>query len=69
MAYVTQTTLGIDDTRQIVDALQQRFPHIQGPVHQDICYATQNRQEAIRKVCPEANCAVVVGSINLWQVE
>jgi 4-hydroxy-3-methylbut-2-en-1-yl diphosphate reductase len=64
MAYVTQTTLGIDDTRQIVDALKERFPQIQGPAHQDICYATQNRQEAIREVSGEVDCAVVVGSAN-----
>lgn len=62
VAYVTQTTLALDDTRQIVDALKERFPQIQGPSHQDICYATQNRQEAIREVFREADCAVVVGS-------
>ena len=56
--------MGIDDTRQIVEALKQRFPQIQGPAHQDICYATQNRQEAIREVFREADCAVVVGSAN-----
>ena len=64
LAYTTQTTLSVDDTRGIIEALQQRFPAIQGPRHDDICYATQNRQVAIKKVAAEADLVIVVGSAN-----
>jgi 4-hydroxy-3-methylbut-2-enyl diphosphate reductase len=64
VAYVTQTTLSIDDTRNIIDALVARFPNIQGPQTSDICYATQNRQSAVRKLCKVADVVLVVGSPN-----
>ncbi|MFP8881494.1 MAG: 4-hydroxy-3-methylbut-2-enyl diphosphate reductase, partial [Myxococcota bacterium] len=58
---VTQTTLSMDDTRDVMDALQQRFPQIQLPRNDDICYATQNRQNAVKKLAREADVIVVVG--------
>lgn len=64
VAYVTQTTLSIDDTRSIIDALVARFPNIQGPQTSDICYATQNRQSAVRRLCKVADVVLVVGSQN-----
>jgi 4-hydroxy-3-methylbut-2-en-1-yl diphosphate reductase len=64
VAYVTQTTLSIDDTRNIIDALVARFTNIQGPQTSDICYATQNRQSAVRKLCRVADVVLVVGSPN-----
>jgi 4-hydroxy-3-methylbut-2-enyl diphosphate reductase len=64
LAFVTQTTLSVDDTRQIIEALQQRFPDIIGPKHDDICYATQNRQDAVRQVAQKADLLLVVGSVN-----
>ncbi|KKB82642.1 4-hydroxy-3-methylbut-2-enyl diphosphate reductase [Devosia limi DSM 17137] len=64
LAFVTQTTLSVDDTREIVTALQQRFPAINGPHKEDICYATTNRQEAIKAVAPEVDAMIVVGSSN-----
>ena len=64
LAFVTQTTLSVDDTREIVDALKQRFPAINGPHKEDICYATTNRQEAIKAVAPEVDAMIVVGSPN-----
>lgn len=64
LAYVTQTTLSVDDTRQIVEALQARFPHIAGPHKEDICYATTNRQEAVKRVAPQVEAMIVVGSPN-----
>ena len=64
LAFVTQTTLSVDDTREIVAALQQRFPAINGPHKEDICYATTNRQEAIKAVAPEVDAMIVVGSPN-----
>lgn len=64
LAYVTQTTLSLDDTRDIIEALKQRFPHIQGPNLQDICYATQNRQNAIKTLAKHANVLLVVGAKN-----
>ena len=64
VAYVTQTTLSIDDTRNIIDALMARFSDIQGPHISDICYATQNRQSAVRKLCKVADIVLVVGSKN-----
>ena len=64
LAFVTQTTLSVDDTREIVAALKQRFPAINGPHKEDICYATTNRQEAIKAVAPEVDAMIVVGSSN-----
>ena len=64
LAYLTQTTLSVDEAQQIIDRLRQRFPHIVGPPKDDICYATQNRQEAVRQLCGEADLALVVGSQN-----
>jgi 4-hydroxy-3-methylbut-2-enyl diphosphate reductase len=64
LAWITQTTLSIDDTAEIVAALQMRFPTIKGPHKEDICYATTNRQEAVKKVAPEVERMIVVGAPN-----
>ena len=64
LAYTTQTTLSVDDTREIIAALQTRFPSIQGPKHDDICYATQNRQDAVRTLAASCDVVLVVGSVN-----
>ena len=64
LAYVTQTTLSVDDTQSIIDALRQRFPNIIGPRHDDICYATQNRQDAVKRLSAECDLVLVVGSPN-----
>ena len=64
LAYVTQTTLSVDDTAIVIDALRERFPNIQGPRKDDICYATQNRQDAVRDLAAKANVVLVVGSPN-----
>ena len=64
LAFVTQTTLSVDDTREIVDALKTRFPSIVGPHKEDICYATTNRQEAVRQVAGRCDAVFVVGSWN-----
>jgi 4-hydroxy-3-methylbut-2-enyl diphosphate reductase len=64
LAYVTQTTLSMDDTSRIIDALFARFPHIQGPRKKDICYATQNRQDAVKQLALENPLVLVVGSPN-----
>jgi 4-hydroxy-3-methylbut-2-en-1-yl diphosphate reductase len=64
LAYTTQTTLSVDDTREIIEALQARFPAIQGPKHDDICYATQNRQDAVRLLAGRCEVVLVVGSVN-----
>jgi 4-hydroxy-3-methylbut-2-enyl diphosphate reductase len=64
LAYVTQTTLSIDDTRSMVDALTKRFPKIIGPHREDICYATTNRQEAVKRIAPIVDAMIVVGSSN-----
>jgi len=64
LAYVTQTTLSVDDTAEIIDVLRRRFPGIQGPRTDDICYATQNRQDAVRDLAREADVFLVVGSSN-----
>ena len=64
VAYLTQTTLSLDETRDIIAALRQRFPHIKGPAAQDICYATENRQVAVKHVASDADLLLVVGSDN-----
>jgi 4-hydroxy-3-methylbut-2-enyl diphosphate reductase len=64
LAYVTQTTLSVDDTRDIVEALRARFPAIVGPHKEDICYATTNRQGAVKRVAPMVDAMIVVGSPN-----
>ncbi len=64
LAYVTQTTLSMDDTSLIIDALQKRFPNIAGPRKKDICYATQNRQDAVKQLALECDLVLVVGSPN-----
>ena len=64
LAYVTQTTLSVDDAAAIVDALRRRYPGIVGPKRDDICYATQNRQDAVKTMAPLADVVVVVGSPN-----
>jgi 4-hydroxy-3-methylbut-2-enyl diphosphate reductase len=64
LAYVTQTTLSVDDTAEIVAALKARFPEIVGPHKEDICYATTNRQEAVKAVAPRVEAMIVVGSPN-----
>ncbi|RYZ97378.1 MAG: 4-hydroxy-3-methylbut-2-enyl diphosphate reductase, partial [Moraxellaceae bacterium] len=64
IAFVTQTTLSLDDTARVIDALRQRFPQIQGPRKDDICYATQNRQDAVRDLANRCDVVLVVGSPN-----
>ena len=62
LAFVTQTTLSVDDTQAIVDVLRERFPHLQAPRIEDICYATQNRQDAVKRLLTECDVLIVVGS-------
>jgi 4-hydroxy-3-methylbut-2-enyl diphosphate reductase len=64
VAYLTQTTLSVDDAEVIIQALRRRFPQIVGPSRDDICYATQNRQEAVKDLVPEADLVLVLGSQN-----
>src|ERR1700675_251400 len=64
VAYVTQTTLSVDDAAAIVEALKRRYPAIVGPKKDDICYATQNRQDAVKTMAPMADVVIVVGSPN-----
>ena len=64
LAYVTQTTLSVDDAARTVDALKARFPSIRGPKKDDICYATQNRQDAVKKLAADCDLVIVVGSPN-----
>ena len=64
LAYVTQTTLSIDDTAEVVEALKTRFPTIVGPHKEDICYATSNRQAAVKEIAPEVDALIVIGAPN-----
>lgn len=64
LAFVTQTTLSMDDTALVIDALRERFPNIEGPKKEDICYATQNRQDAVKKMVNDSDLILVVGSQN-----
>ncbi|MGI9463870.1 MAG: 4-hydroxy-3-methylbut-2-enyl diphosphate reductase, partial [Aestuariivirgaceae bacterium] len=64
LAYITQTTLSVDDTANIIEILQQRFPKINGPHKEDICYATTNRQEVVKELAPRCDLLLVVGAPN-----
>jgi 4-hydroxy-3-methylbut-2-enyl diphosphate reductase len=64
LAYLTQTTLSVDDANRVIGRLKERFPWIVGPPKEDICYATQNRQEAVRLLCEQADKVIVLGSQN-----
>jgi 4-hydroxy-3-methylbut-2-enyl diphosphate reductase len=64
LAYVTQTTLSVDDAAKVIDALKRKFPNIQGPRKDDICYATQNRQDAVKGLADTTDLMLVVGSPN-----
>src|SRR5581483_11873246 len=64
IAYLTQTTLSVDETQGIIAALRRKYPRVVGPSKDDICYATQNRQEAVKDLVPEADLVLVLGSQN-----
>ena len=64
IAYVTQTTLSVDDTKDIIEVLEKRFPGIKAPIKEDICYATTNRQNAVKKIAPQCDMFLVIGSDN-----
>jgi 4-hydroxy-3-methylbut-2-enyl diphosphate reductase len=64
LSYVTQTTLSVDDTKAIIAVLREKFPDIEGPRKDDICYATQNRQDAVRRLADAVDLVLVVGSVN-----
>ena len=64
LAYLTQTTLSVDDANQIISKLREKFPHIQSPPKDDICYATQNRQEAVKKLSEDVDAVIILGSQN-----
>ncbi len=64
LAYITQTTLSVDDTAEIIDCLKKKFPKIKGPIKEDICYATTNRQSAVKKIASKCDIFFVVGSRN-----
>jgi 4-hydroxy-3-methylbut-2-en-1-yl diphosphate reductase len=64
LSYLTQTTLSVDETNQIICVLRERFPSIQGPPREDICYATQNRQDAVKEIARRADVVLVIGSAN-----
>jgi len=64
LSYLTQTTLSVDDTAEIIAALQTRFPHIHGPKAEDICYATSNRQAAVKQIAPSSDLVLVIGAPN-----
>jgi 4-hydroxy-3-methylbut-2-enyl diphosphate reductase len=64
LAFITQTTLSVDDTAEMVNILRTRFPQIRGPKREDICYATTNRQAAVKTIAPESDLVIVIGSRN-----
>jgi 4-hydroxy-3-methylbut-2-enyl diphosphate reductase len=64
LAYITQTTLSVDDTLEIIKSLKDKFPNIKGPIKEDICYATTNRQSAVKKIAPECDMIFIIGSDN-----
>jgi 4-hydroxy-3-methylbut-2-enyl diphosphate reductase len=64
LSYLTQTTLSVDETNEIIRVLRERFPSIEGPPREDICYATQNRQDAVKEVARRADVVLVIGSVN-----
>ena len=64
LAYVTQTTLSVDDTKDIIEILEKKFPGIKAPIKEDICYATTNRQNAVKKIAPQCDMFLVIGSDN-----
>ncbi|MGH2711529.1 MAG: 4-hydroxy-3-methylbut-2-enyl diphosphate reductase, partial [Actinomycetota bacterium] len=64
VAYLSQTTLSVDETNEVIEALRERFPAIQGPPRDDICYATQNRQDAVKAMIPKVDVLLVIGSDN-----
>lgn len=64
LAYLTQTTLSVDDTADVIAALEARFPHIKGPKAEDICYATSNRQAAVKQIAPDSDLVLVIGAPN-----
>jgi len=64
LAYITQTTLSVDDTAEIIEALKNKFPKIKGPIKEDICYATTNRQSAVKEIASKCDMFFVVGSRN-----
>jgi len=64
VAYLSQTTLSVDETNEVIDVLRKRFPVIQGPPREDICYATQNRQQAVKAIAPRSDVVLVIGSDN-----
>ena len=64
LAYITQTTLSVDDTTDIIELLKEKFPGIKGPIKEDICYATTNRQSAVKKIAPECEMIFIIGSRN-----
>jgi 4-hydroxy-3-methylbut-2-en-1-yl diphosphate reductase len=64
LAFVTQTTLSVDDTKDVIAVLQNRFPEIKGPLKEDICYATTNRQEAVKSIATQIDALIVVGAPN-----
>ena len=64
LAYITQTTLSVDDTAEIIDKLKKKFPNIKQPIKEDICYATTNRQKAVKEIAPKCDMFFVIGSRN-----
>jgi 4-hydroxy-3-methylbut-2-enyl diphosphate reductase len=64
LAYITQTTLSVDDTSEIIDLLKKKFPKIKSPIKEDICYATTNRQKAVKKIAPDCDMVFIIGSRN-----
>ena len=64
IAYVTQTTLSVDDTKDIIDVLKKKFPDIKGPIKEDICYATTNRQNAVKEIAPRVDVFLIIGAEN-----